>query len=157
MHRNCSPWRNRTAVAPKAFISICPLPFGRRGEFRTNYLILHFYRDTTYGGILPTVSFSTDIDWLMNNLIKSQNETGLKEPPVCRAGGTRTRTYERPLIEDGCPFLPLRYTARVQAIQPRCSRSFVELVPVAFSGDAHGAEQLAHPFNLHLLVIGDVL
>ena len=112
---------------------------------------------------------------------------GLKNPPVCRAGGTRTRTYERPLIEDGCPFLPLRYTARVRvfprrhlrfqgspssqsmmscksrgytadkAIQPRCSRSFVELVPVAFSGDVHGTEQFAQPFNLPFLIIGNVL
>ena len=31
---------------------------------------------------------------------------------VNRAGGNRTRTCERPLVEDGCPFLPLRYTAR---------------------------------------------
>ena len=35
-----------------------------------------------------------------------------------------------------------------KAIQPRCSRSFVELVPVAFSGDVHGTEQFAQPFNL---------
>ena len=44
-----------------------------------------------------------------------------------------------------------------KAIQPRCSRSFVELVPVAFSGDVHGTEQFAQPFNLPFLIIGNVL